>query len=132
MPANPRLDRPTAQPGVTPRDWRQDVVGVSGIAVLLGAWLIVSPFVLDYRAGDASWHTILCGILVAALAVWQTIRRVTSPAPGWTLIAIGVWMFVSGFWLPDSLQASWNAWGPGALLVFLGSVSVAATGRRGA
>lgn len=130
---NGPLDQRTSEPGgAIVRDWRQDVVGVSGIVVLLGVWLIISPFVLDYQADDASWNVILCGAVAVVVALWQTIRRVGTPAPAWTLIAIGVWLFASGFFLADSAQASWNAIGAGALLVFLGSVSAAATGRRGA
>jgi hypothetical protein len=44
-------------------------------------------------------------------------------------MAIGVWMFASGFWLAESSQAFWNARGAGALMFFLGSVSLAATQR---
>ena len=90
------LDRsPQAAPPV-PRDWRQDVVGVSGIVIILGAWLVISPLVLGYRTDDATWNPIICG----------------------------------GFWLADSSEASWNARGAGALMFFLGLVSVAATQPR--
>jgi len=132
MAADTRLDRPTSEPGPAPRDWRQDVVGVNGVVVLLGGWLVISPFVLDYETGDASWSVILLGVAATMVAVWQTIGRVSTPAPAWTLMAIGVCLFASGFWLADSMQASWNAWGAGALMFFLGSAAAAATVRRGA
>jgi hypothetical protein len=42
-------------------------------------------------------------------------------------MVIGTWLFATGFWLEASSQASWNAWGAGALMLFLGCVGVAAT-----
>ena len=124
------LDRsPQAAPPV-PRDWRQDVVGVSGIVIILGVWLVISPLVLGYRTGDATWNPIICGVIAAAVALGQTIGRVRSSTPGLILMAIGLWLLASGFWLADSSEASWNARGAGALMFFLGSVSVAATQPR--
>lgn len=116
-----------------PRDWRQDVVGADGIVALLGMWLVASPFVLGYGSGDATWNPIVCGAAAAVLAIGQTTRRVRSIVPGLILMGIGAWLFVSGFWLADSSQASWNAWGAGTLLFFLSTVGAAATTRaRGA
>lgn len=113
------------------RDWRQDAVGVSGVVALLGVWLVVSPLVLAYGTGDATWNPVASGVAAIVLAFGQTIRQVRSATPGLLLIAIGTWLFASGFWLADSSQASWNAWGAGALMFFLGSVSAAATSRTG-
>lgn len=100
---------------------------MGGIAVLLGAWLIASPFVLDYGTGDAAWSPILCGAAAIALALVQTLGRVRSSTPGWFLMAIGVWLIASSFLLADSSTASWNALGAGVLLFFLASVSVSVT-----
>lgn len=111
----------------TSRDWRQDVVGVSGIVALLGLWLVLSPLILDYGAGDATWNPVVCGVAAIVLALSQPIRATRSATPGLLLIAIGAWLFASGFWLADSSQASWNAVGAGTLMFFLGTVSAAAT-----
>lgn len=113
-----------------PRDWRKDIAGASAIVALIGAWLIVSPFVLNYGSGDARWSPIACGVLAIVVVAAQSVRRAWSPTPGMILMAIGVWLFASGFWLADSSPASWNAFGAGALMFFLGSVSVTATPRR--
>jgi hypothetical protein len=129
-PAGPR-DRRLQASAPPPRDWRQDIVGVAGIVILLGAWLFASPFVLGYGTDDATWSPVVCGAVAIILVLGQTVRRVSSSIPGWILMAIGVWLFASGFWLADSSQASWNAWGAGALMFFLGSASVAATQRGG-
>lgn len=117
------------QPQSAARDWRQDVAGVDAIVVVLGLWLIASPFALGYGTDDATWSPAVSGAVAIMLAVGQTIRRARSATPGWILMVIGVWLFASGFWLADSSQASWNALGAGTLMFFLGSVSVAATQR---
>lgn len=124
-------DRPTRSAAPVPRDWRQDVVSVDGIAVVLGLWLVISPVVLDYGTGDAVWPPIVCGAIAAALMLSQAVRRVRSSTPGLVLMALGVFLFVSGLWLADSWQASWNGWSAGALMFFLGAVSAAATQRAG-
>lgn len=114
-----------------PRDWRRDVVGVGGVVALLGIWLAVSPLVLGYGSSDASWNPVVCGVAATGVAAGQVISRARAAMPGLLLMAIGTWLFASGLWLADSSQASWNAWGAGAALFFLGSVSTAATQRAG-
>ena len=49
------------------------------INVALGAWLVVSPFLLDYAAHMApTWNQIVVGVLVGGLALWT----VTSAPEG--------------------------------------------------
>ena len=41
------------------------------ISMLLGAWLVVSPFALKFSAQHfASWDTIIVGVLTAVFAAW--------------------------------------------------------------
>ena len=50
--------------------------------VALAAWLIVSPFVLDFAShANALWNQIIVGLLVGALALWTAI---TTPGEGLT------------------------------------------------
>ena len=52
------------------------------VNVVLAAWLIVSPFVLDYAThANAMWNQIVVGVLVGGLAVWTSL---TSPKGGVT------------------------------------------------
>ncbi len=45
------------------------------VSVLLGLWLVVSPFVLKFRADETvSWNAILVGLLIVAFAVWAMVR----------------------------------------------------------
>ena len=52
------------------------------VNVALAAWLIVSPFLLDYVVhSEALWNQIAVGVLVGALALWTAI---TTPEDGIT------------------------------------------------
>ena len=52
------------------------------VNVALAAWLIVSPFVLDFAShANALWNQIIVGLLVGALALWTAI---TTPGEGLT------------------------------------------------
>ena len=41
-------------------------------------------------------------------------------------MAIGVWLFISGFWLASTPRASWNEWILGVIVFVLGAWSAAA------
>jgi SPW repeat len=52
------------------------------VNVVLGAWLIVSPFALDYAShATILWNQLIVGALVAILALWTAL---TTPEPGVT------------------------------------------------
>lgn len=44
------------------------------ILVILGIWLIISPFVVGYGAiRGALWNNVIVGIVVAVLSAWAAI-----------------------------------------------------------
>lgn len=95
--------------------------------VIAGIWLIISPFVLGYTGADATWNPIVFGAIVGVFAL---ARVGGAYRAGWLSVlnmAIGVWLFVSGFWLAHSSQASWNVWILGVVVFILGASSAAAT-----
>lgn len=42
----------------------------SWVGVVLGIWLIISPFLLKFAESGAKWNSVIVGILVAAAAIW--------------------------------------------------------------
>lgn len=51
------------------------------VNLALGAWLIISPFVLGYSdMGTPTWNHIIVGLLIGADALW-VIARPGAPAP---------------------------------------------------
>ena len=101
----------------------------SWLNVLLGAWLFISPWLLDYTStGDAAANAWIVGGAIAVLAAIVAVTGVRAIA--WSNIALGVWLFISpwvvGF---TGLQgASWNAWIVGGLVVIVAAVSASAGG----
>jgi hypothetical protein len=116
---------------MTPRDWRQGMIGAGWISLLAGIWLMASPDVLDYGSGDDSWNPILVGAIIVILAA---VRLGAGPYrgswAGWAEIGAGAWLFVSGIWLPESTDATWNAIAMGVLVAFLGIVGLASVESR--
>lgn len=46
------------------------------VNVVLGAWLIVSPFLLGYAANETVlWNQIVVGVLVGGLALWTAVTE---------------------------------------------------------
>ena len=67
----------------------QDPVGVA-----LGAWLIISPWVLGFQDVDAAmWCAVATGIVLGAVALGATL--VPHAWEEWTEGAIAIWLVVS-------------------------------------
>lgn len=39
---------------------------------LVGIWMIIAPFILNYSSLSAYWNEIILGIIIAVLAFWNT------------------------------------------------------------
>jgi hypothetical protein len=100
---------------------RDDAVAAAGLNVIAGIWLIISPFVLGYTAADATWNPIVFGAIVAFLALARIVAGAEAAGLSWLNMAIGVWLFISAFWLADSSQASWNVGVLGVVVFVLGA-----------
>jgi hypothetical protein len=117
---------PTHSPG-GPASARDEAMGASGLNVIAGIWLIISPFVLGYGGGDAYWNPIVFGAIVAVVALARLGGAYRATWLAWLNMAIGVWLFVSGFWLASTARASWNEWILGVIVFVLGAWSAAAS-----
>jgi len=93
----------------------------AGLNVLAGIWLIISPFVLGYTGADATWNPIVFGAIVGVLALARISAGARATALSWLNMAIGVWLFISAFWLASSSQASWNVGILGVIVFVLGA-----------
>jgi uncharacterized membrane protein len=70
--------------------------------MLLGAWLITSPFAMDYRSTTLAWSDAVSGASVILLAALTVVRRsVWAP---WANSLIGVWLLFAPlvFWAPTA------------------------------
>jgi len=70
--------------------------------LVLGLWLIVSPFSLGYHSTALIWSDVISGVLVTALAViaFRT-KRVWA---AWANTFVGIWLAFApiAFWAPDA------------------------------
>jgi SPW repeat len=132
----PELTGPELAPGdVAPvvdpsprfyRDARGGATAAGLLNLLVGLWLIASPFVLGYVAGDSRLDPMIVGVLVAFLALMR-IGAWRVSWLSWLNVAAGAWLFASGFWLAESSAASWNAWIFGLAVIVLALVSIDAS-----
>ena len=89
---------------------RRTASGISGLNLIAGVWLIVSPFVLTLAAfPDARWNNVAAGVAIAVLAA---VRMGASNHFGlsWVNTALGAWVLVSPWILGFATSATlrWN------------------------
>ncbi len=93
-PINPSHDPDRA--GATPRSQAGAVKTASGINVIAGIWLIISPFVLAfYRDPAATWDLIIVGIIVLILAATRVAGPLRTAWASWINLILGIWLIIS-------------------------------------
>lgn len=110
---------------------RMVVRRVSGVDMLVGLWLIISPFVLGY-AGNvvAMWNSIILGAIVVLLEGSREVGEgYRHSAASWVDALAGLWLIISPFVLGFSFipEATWNHVLSGVAVVILASWSALAT-----
>lgn len=108
---------------------------LSGVNALLGAWLVVSPFLLTTMEGGLSgsvWNNIIIGLavfLVAGYNYYRQSRAQDASVGSASLVALlGLWMVVAPF-VFDAAALFWNNVLTGALVAII-AVYVAYEGRQ--
>jgi SPW repeat-containing protein len=124
-PADPRMG-PAGRP---PRGsaWRETVAAASGINLIAGIWLIIAPFVLGYSNGDPYWNDIVFGAIIAVFALARVSGAYRAAWLSWLNALIGVWLFISAFWLDATATAGINDVILGIVVFVLGIASATAT-----
>jgi sulfite exporter TauE/SafE len=83
----------------------------SGLNVLLGIWIIASPFILTFTDNSSAlWNDIIVGAVVLILGLVRlSSTRMTSWA-SWVNLILGLWMVVAPYVLTysDITNALWN------------------------
>jgi hypothetical protein len=121
---DPTPAAPTPPPG---GDWRAGVATASGLNALAGIWLIIAPFVLGYRNGDPYWNDIVFGAIVLVLGAIRAFGAHRQSWISWVNALIGVWIFISAFWLDSSGRAIWNDIILGVIVFVLAMLSAGAS-----
>lgn len=79
---------------------RQNTFGANWVNVLLGAWIIISPFVLGFSNQTAiTWNNVATGAAIFLLALSRSGRNYGASV---LVVLLGIWMIVSPFVLRAS------------------------------
>jgi SPW repeat len=125
--AAPVRDRATAPAAGSAAGWRSTVMAASGLNVLAGIWLIIAPFVLGYSGGDPYWNDIVFGAITGLIALARVAGAYRAAWLSWINALIGVWIFVSAFWLDATSTAKTNDIILGAIVFVLAVASATAS-----
>ena len=86
----------------------QNRAGAVWINVLLGIWVIISPFVLAFPSQKAIWNNVAAGIVIGVLAIIRSFMR-EQLGWSWINVLLAIWLIVSPFVLGFmSGAALWN------------------------
>lgn len=88
-------------PDTTPTNRRTDMAGwLSGLAVLLGAWIAISPFAIS-SSSTGMWNNVLVGLVILLIAGYNYARVSggrSSIVGGMAIVALlGVWTVAAPF-----------------------------------
>jgi hypothetical protein len=98
---------------------RADVA--SGVNVLAGLWLLLSPWIFQVRVGDAgTWNSIVVGIVVALFAATRFVAGIRAGGLSAINTALGAWTVISPFVYRYSGNPTrtWNSIVVGIIVLF--------------
>ncbi|SRR5581483_314490 len=90
----------------------------SGLVVVVGAWLLVSPLLISIT-GPALINLLVVGAIFAIAGLVQLFW--VNTVPGWISALAAIWLFIAAFAFSASTLAAWNQ-AVTAIVLFLLSV----------
>lgn len=73
----------------------EDFKWESGTNILLGLWLILTPFFFGYASGAVLASDMIAGAAIAILAGFRTYQRDVGEWADWLMALLGVWVILS-------------------------------------
>ncbi len=82
--------------------WRESLWACF-VNLLLGAWLITSPFTFGYQSRGMTWSDVVSGLLVIVFSLFAASRRFNAYAR-WAVCFVGIWLLFAPlvFWSPTA------------------------------
>ena len=80
--------------------------GTSWVNVLLGVWVIISPFVLGIESPKGIWNNVVIGVAICILAILRATMR--QPGWSWVNLFLGIWLVISPFVLVLGSTVMWH------------------------
>jgi hypothetical protein len=84
----------------------RNTIGGSWVNILLGIWVVISPFVLAIHSPKTAWSNVATGAAVAILAILRSSMH--RAGWSWLNLILGTWLVVSPFVLLAGGAAMWN------------------------
>jgi hypothetical protein len=66
------------------------------VNIILGIWVLISPFVLSLILPRMIWNNVVIGIVVGILAIIRANAR-NHPGWSWLNVILGIWLIISPF-----------------------------------
>jgi hypothetical protein len=74
----------------------KDVRRLHVFSFILGAWMVLSPFLLHYAHTAATANSVVIGLVIAGLSFIR-IRSASDTWASWSLAGTGLWVVLSPF-----------------------------------
>ena len=97
----------------------------SAFNVLLGIWLICSPWIFGYAnpTEAAAWSSLIAGFLVVFVGAMRFATPCESPAPCGVNIVLGAWILISP-WLFDLDMETASFWNNVIVGIAVGALAI--------
>ena len=108
---------------------KEQIMTASGLDILAGIWLLISPFVLRFSSHYAVTNDVILGIAIAILAAIRFSGAFTQSWVSWVNVLLGVWVLISPWVLRFSTfhTATVNNVVMGIIVIILAGWSALAT-----
>lgn len=106
------------------------VRAASGLNVLAGLWLVISPWALGFATVESAvWNSVMLGLAVAIISMMRVAAPLRYEGLNWLNFVLGVWLILSPFLLNfGGLEsAMWNTLITGLAVLILAAWSASAT-----
>lgn len=124
----------TDRPGVGVGLADTQVKWASGLNIIAGLWVLVSPWVLNYASSRPSLRTddVVVGIIVAVLAAIRAFGDQRAASLSWINLLLGIWLVISAFmWSSTAAPVPfWNNIIMGVIVFVLGALGAMASPGR--
>lgn len=80
---------------------------LAGVSLVVGAWLLVSPYIVGLSSGIALWNTMAAGGVAVVLGLWQLIEP-NRAWPSWANMIVALWLVIFPYALNPPEVAAYN------------------------
>ena len=103
----------------------------SGINLILGVWLFISPWIIAYVASEARWNDLIVGAAIVLFSWIRLVSRDRTGVPSWINLLLGLWLIFAPFVMHYvSNGQRWNSVVVGVIVAVLAITSGAAGATR--